>query len=62
MITSRSWSGLQSVLFALSAAPEHQDALRVGIDAHRALDADSENFWRSSWLRHQAESLEERLA
>lgn len=46
---------------ALSVAPGHTSAIRVGIDAHRALDAKSENFWLSAWLRHQAERLEKSL-
>ncbi len=44
----------------LAADAEHAEALDVGIAAHEALDAESENFWLSSWLRHQARQLRER--
>jgi alkyl sulfatase BDS1-like metallo-beta-lactamase superfamily hydrolase len=47
---------------ALAAAPAHRATLEVAIDAHRRLDAESRNFWLSSWLRHQVASLERRRA
>ena len=49
------------VEIALSAEPSHAEALRVGVAAHERLDAESGNFWLSSWLRHQAASLAARL-
>ena len=34
------------------------DASRqLGIEVHQSLLAESENFWLSSWLRHQVKSL-----
>ena len=52
---------LHLVEVALAAAPDHGPSLEVGIEAHERLDAESENFWLSSWLRHQAATLEGRL-
>nr|MDJ0849859.1 alkyl sulfatase dimerization domain-containing protein [Myxococcota bacterium] len=49
------------VEIALSAAPDHRASLELAIDAHERLDAGSQNFWLSSWLRHQAEQLRGRL-
>lgn len=43
---------------ALRADPDHEAARTVMLDAHRALLAQSENFWLSSWLRHQVSELE----
>ncbi|MBW2385725.1 MAG: MBL fold metallo-hydrolase [Deltaproteobacteria bacterium] len=45
----------------LSAAPFDRGALQVSIEAHARLDAESVNFWLSSWLREQGRSLGERL-
>ena len=45
----------------LSAAPFDRGALQVSIGAHERLDAESVNFWLSSWLREQGRSLGERL-
>jgi hypothetical protein len=45
----------------LTAEPSHRRALELARDAHVALDAQSENFWLSSWLRRQAASFEEKL-
>jgi alkyl sulfatase BDS1-like metallo-beta-lactamase superfamily hydrolase len=42
---------------ALAAAPEHAASLDAAIAAHERLDAESVNFWESSWLRHQIEQL-----
>jgi len=58
----RAVEAIHLVEVALSVEPAHAEALRVGIDAHRALDARSENFWLSSWLRHQVEKLEAKQA
>ena len=46
----------------LSVDPDHAACLEVALRAHRELDAASENFWLSSWLRHQIETLEARRA
>ena len=46
---------------ALTAAPEHRGCLEIAVLAHERLDAESSNFWLSSWLRHQAEQLKTRL-
>jgi alkyl sulfatase BDS1-like metallo-beta-lactamase superfamily hydrolase len=42
---------------ALAAAPKHRGALQVSLDAHRALESESGNFWLLSWLRDQIERL-----
>jgi alkyl sulfatase BDS1-like metallo-beta-lactamase superfamily hydrolase len=46
---------------ALAAAPAHRGALATSLAAHERLEAQSENFWETSWLRRQVESLRERL-
>ncbi|NNE73723.1 MAG: MBL fold metallo-hydrolase [Acidimicrobiales bacterium] len=43
---------------ATRADPGHAEARSVLLDAHRALLAESENFWLTSWLRHQVKLLE----
>ena len=47
---------------ALGGDPANSAALEVGLAAHRQLDAESENFWLSAWLRKEIASLEARLA
>jgi alkyl sulfatase BDS1-like metallo-beta-lactamase superfamily hydrolase len=47
---------------ALGGDPANSSALKVGLAAHRQLDAESENFWLSAWLRKEIASLEARLA
>jgi alkyl sulfatase BDS1-like metallo-beta-lactamase superfamily hydrolase len=47
---------------ALGADPAHAAALEASLAAHRRLEAESVNFWLSSWLRKQIESLQSRLA
>jgi alkyl sulfatase BDS1-like metallo-beta-lactamase superfamily hydrolase len=46
---------------ALAAAPEHRAALQVSLDAHRALERETGNFWLLSWLREQIERLGQKL-
>jgi alkyl sulfatase BDS1-like metallo-beta-lactamase superfamily hydrolase len=46
---------------ALDAAPGHRGALAVSLEAHECLEAESENFWLSSWLRRQAAELRDTL-
>jgi alkyl sulfatase BDS1-like metallo-beta-lactamase superfamily hydrolase len=46
---------------ALAAAPEHQAALEVSLEAHRKLEPESDNFWLLSWLRNQMRLLREKL-
>jgi alkyl sulfatase BDS1-like metallo-beta-lactamase superfamily hydrolase len=46
---------------ALAAAPAHGAALATSLGAHERLEARSENFWETSWLRRQIASLRERL-
>ena len=46
----------------LSAAPRHRGALETRLAAHRQLEAESQNFWLSSWLRKQISELEAQLA
>ena len=36
-------------------------ALELGIEIHRALELESENFWLTAWLRNQSEGLGKRL-
>ena len=38
---------------ALSAAPTNIAALEAMIAAHEKLEAESENFWLTQWLRKQ---------
>jgi len=47
---------------ALGADPSCRDALAVCIAAHEQLERESENFWLTSWIRNQLESLRARLA
>ncbi len=46
---------------ARSADPTHHEALTVSLAAHEQLDRESENFWLSSWLCHQAAELRKLL-
>jgi alkyl sulfatase BDS1-like metallo-beta-lactamase superfamily hydrolase len=46
---------------ALSAAPKNLTALEVMIEAHEQLEADSENFWLTQWLRKQLGHLRSSL-
>lgn len=45
----------------LGATPLHRAAMELARDAHVALDAESTNFWLSSWLRRQVAAFDERL-
>jgi len=47
---------------ALGGDPGNRAALEVGVAAHQQLEAESENFWLSSWLRKKMAELETRLA
>jgi alkyl sulfatase BDS1-like metallo-beta-lactamase superfamily hydrolase len=42
---------------ALSAAPRNVEALEVMVTAHERLEAQSENFWLTQWLRKQLADL-----
>jgi alkyl sulfatase BDS1-like metallo-beta-lactamase superfamily hydrolase len=42
---------------ALSAAPRNVEALEVMVAAHEQLEAQSENFWLTQWLRKQLADL-----
>jgi alkyl sulfatase BDS1-like metallo-beta-lactamase superfamily hydrolase len=42
---------------ALAAAPTHRGALELSIAAHERLEAESENFWLTSWIRKQLSTL-----
>lgn len=55
-------AAIHLVEVALGGDPGNRAALEVGLAAHRKLDAESENFWLSAWLRKQIASLEARLA
>jgi len=50
---------LLDVVLSREAAPPA--ALALAIELHQALEAESQNFWLSAWLRHQSERLGERL-
>jgi len=52
---------IQLAEIVLTAEPLHRGALEVSLAAHEALDAESVNFWLSSWLRKQAGHLREIL-
>jgi alkyl sulfatase BDS1-like metallo-beta-lactamase superfamily hydrolase len=52
---------IQLAEIVLTAEPLHCGALEVNLAAHEALDAQSVNFWLSSWLRKQAGHLRELL-
>lgn len=42
---------------ALSADPAHHGALAVSLEAHSVLEAASVNFWETSWLRREIETM-----
>jgi alkyl sulfatase BDS1-like metallo-beta-lactamase superfamily hydrolase len=52
---------IQLAEIVLTDDPLHRGALEVSLAAHEALDAESVNFWLSSWLRKQTGHLRELL-
>jgi alkyl sulfatase BDS1-like metallo-beta-lactamase superfamily hydrolase len=54
-------AAIQLAEIALSVNPLQRGALEVSLAAHEALDAESVNFWLSSWLRKQADDLRQLL-
>jgi len=52
---------IQLAEIVLTLEPLHRGALEVSLAAHEALDAESVNFWLSSWLRKQTGHLRELL-
>jgi alkyl sulfatase BDS1-like metallo-beta-lactamase superfamily hydrolase len=46
---------------ALAADPAHAEALAVSLAAHEQLEAGSQNFWLTAWLRRQQHLLGQRL-
>jgi alkyl sulfatase BDS1-like metallo-beta-lactamase superfamily hydrolase len=46
---------------ALAGEPENRDALETSLRAHETLEAASENFWLTSWLRRRIQSLRSAL-
>jgi alkyl sulfatase BDS1-like metallo-beta-lactamase superfamily hydrolase len=52
---------IQLVEIVLDVEPLHRGALAVSLAAHESLDAESENFWLSSWLRKESGHLRELL-
>jgi alkyl sulfatase BDS1-like metallo-beta-lactamase superfamily hydrolase len=48
---------IQLAEIVLGAEPLHRGAIEVSLAAHEVLDAESQNFWLSSWLRKQAGDL-----
>ena len=47
---------------ALAGEPENRAALETSLRAHETLEAASENFWLTSWLRRRIQSLRNALA
>jgi alkyl sulfatase BDS1-like metallo-beta-lactamase superfamily hydrolase len=47
---------------ALSVDRDHRAALTAAVLAHERLEAESVNFWETSWLRRQIGMLKDRLA
>ncbi|HIF94060.1 MAG: MBL fold metallo-hydrolase [Myxococcales bacterium] len=45
----------------LDVDSENLSALEVNLDAHRRLEAESVNFWLSSWLRKEIDQLSSRI-
>jgi len=45
----------------LDVEPEHVAALRANIAAHEALEAESVNFWLTSWLRKEIDRMRDLL-
>jgi hypothetical protein len=46
---------------ALAGEPENRAALETNLRAHETLEAASENFWLTSWLRRRIQSLRSAL-
>jgi alkyl sulfatase BDS1-like metallo-beta-lactamase superfamily hydrolase len=46
---------------ALAGDPTHRGAIEASLAAHRALLAQSANFWEARWLEHQIRLLTQRL-
>jgi alkyl sulfatase BDS1-like metallo-beta-lactamase superfamily hydrolase len=53
---------IQLAEIVLTEEPLHRGALEVSLAAHESLDAESVNFWLSSWLRKQAGHLRDLLS
>jgi alkyl sulfatase BDS1-like metallo-beta-lactamase superfamily hydrolase len=53
---------LQLAEAALAAEPHHRGALAASLLVHRGLEAKSDNFWESAWLRKEIARLEASLA
>jgi alkyl sulfatase BDS1-like metallo-beta-lactamase superfamily hydrolase len=47
---------------ALSVDRDHRAALTAAVLAHEGLEAESVNFWETSWLRRQIGMLKDRMA
>jgi alkyl sulfatase BDS1-like metallo-beta-lactamase superfamily hydrolase len=52
---------IQLAEVALAVAPLHRGALEASLAAHERLEAESENFWLTSWIRHQIATLRQIL-
>jgi len=50
---------IQLAEVALAAEPSHRGASEVSLAAHEQLEAESENFWLTSWIRKQIAALRE---
>jgi alkyl sulfatase BDS1-like metallo-beta-lactamase superfamily hydrolase len=61
LATGEAVQAIQLAEIVLTAEPLHHGALEVSLAAHEALDAESVNFWLSSWLRKQSGHLRELL-
>jgi alkyl sulfatase BDS1-like metallo-beta-lactamase superfamily hydrolase len=53
---------IQLAEIVLTEEPLHRGALEVSLAAHESLDAESVNFWLSSWLHKQAGHLRDLLS
>jgi alkyl sulfatase BDS1-like metallo-beta-lactamase superfamily hydrolase len=61
LAAGESVQAIQLAEIVLTVEPLHRGALEVSLAAHEALDAESVNFWLSSWLRKQTGHLRELL-
>lgn len=53
---------IQLAEIVLAAAPRHRGALEVSLLAHQQLEAASENFWLTAWLRREIRNLRAAIA
>ncbi|MFP6656300.1 MAG: MBL fold metallo-hydrolase [Myxococcota bacterium] len=61
LANSEAVQAIELTEIVLSGDPLHRGALEVSLAAHEFLDAESANFWLSSWLRKESDHLRELL-